>query len=364
MSALTDRLRERIRFAGPLTFYQWMKAALYDPEEGYYCRSDRERWGREGDYRTSPERSLLFGATFASYFARLYKDLGSPADWTIVEVGGGTGQFAEAVLQALQQRFPDVFSATHYFIDEASVHSRSRAQQRLAGFGTQVQFQSLAELDALEPGIIFSNELLDAFPVNRVTLQADKLREFYVGVNEGGSFEWIIGEPSTERLSRHFASLGIELEEGQIAEVNLDVEDWIKSSSERIRSGYLIAVDYGAEASVLYCPVEHREGTLRAFQRHQFANDVLASPGEQDITSSVDWTLVKMIGARSAFEVVTFERQDRFLLDAGLLDEMELRIAETPRESERLRLRTSAREMILPGGLAESFQVLVMKKTG
>lgn len=362
MSALTDRLRERIRFAGPITFYEWMKAALYDPEQGYYCRADRERWGREGDYRTSPERSLLFGATFARYFARLYKDLGSPRGWTIVEVGAGAGHFAEAMLETLQQRFPEVFSATRYFIDEASAESRSRAQHRLARFGTQVQFQSLVELDLLEPGLIFSNELLDAFPVNRVILQADKLREFYVGVNEGGSFEWIIGEPSTERLSGHFASLGIELEEGQIAEANLEIEDLIESSSQKIRSGYLIAVDYGAEASVLYSPSEHSEGTLRAFHQHQIASNVLASPGEQDITSSVNWTLVKMIGANSGFEVVAFERQDRFLLDAGLLDEMELRMGETLRESEKLRLRTSAREMILPGGLAQSFQVLVMKR--
>ena len=76
----------------------------------------------------------------------------------------------------------------------------------------------------------------------------------------------------------------------------------------------------------------------------------------------MDWTLVKMAGARNGLEVVAFERQDRFLLDAGLLAEMELRVNETPRESERLRVSTSAREMILPGGLAESFQVMVQKK--
>ena len=78
MSALIDRLQERIRSEGPITFHEWMKTALYDPEQGYYCRSDRERWGRHGDYRTSPERSVLFAATFARYFVKLYQDLGSP----------------------------------------------------------------------------------------------------------------------------------------------------------------------------------------------------------------------------------------------------------------------------------------------
>ena len=85
---LTERLRESIRREGSITFHDWMKAALYDPDGGYYQRSDRKRWGREGDYRTSPERSELFAATFARYFVALAEEL------TIVECGGGDGSFA------------------------------------------------------------------------------------------------------------------------------------------------------------------------------------------------------------------------------------------------------------------------------
>ena len=71
-SSLATRLRERIAREGPMTFHDWMEAALYDAEDGYYC-GDRIRWGREGDYRTSPERSDLFAATFARYFAKLHE---------------------------------------------------------------------------------------------------------------------------------------------------------------------------------------------------------------------------------------------------------------------------------------------------
>lgn len=362
MSALTDRLHERIRSEGPITFYEWMKAALYDPEQGYYCRPDRERWGRQGDYRTSPERSVLFAATFARYFAKLHQDLGSPPALTIVEVGAGAGHFAETVLETLQLRFPDIFSKTHYFIDEASPDSWSRARLRLTRFGTLVAFKPLAALHPLDHAIVFSNELLDAFPVHRVIMQGGELRELHVGVNESGSFEWTVGQLSTHRLSEYFGRIGIRLSEGQIADVNLEIENWLGLVSRKLRSGYLITVDYGAEASVLYSEGERREGSLRAFHKHQVSGDVLLRPGQQDITSSVDWTLVKMVGTSNGLGVVAFERQDRFLLGAGLLAEMELRVGETLRESERLRVSTSAREMILPGSLAESFQVLVQKK--
>jgi SAM-dependent MidA family methyltransferase len=362
MFALTDRLHERICSEGPITFYEWMKAALYDSEQGYYCRSDRERWGRQGDYRTSPERSVLFAKTFARYFARLHHDLGAPSALTIVEVGAGAGNFAETVLETLQQRFPDIFSKTHYFIDEPSPDSCSRARLRLTRFGTRVEFKPLATFNPLDHAIVFSNELLDAFPVHRVIMQGGELRELHVGVPETGSFEWTVGRLSTPRLSEHFGRLGIRLGEGQIADVNLEIENWLELVSGKLRSGYLITVDYGAEASVLYSEAKAREGSLRAFHKHQVSGDVLLRPGEQDITSSVDWTLVKMVGARNGLEVVVFERQDRFLLDAGLLAEMELRVNKTQRESERLRVSTSAREMILPGGLAESYQVMVQKK--
>src|SRR6185312_6773638 len=102
--SLAERLRERIRRQGPITFHDWMKAALYDEAGGYYKRSDLQRWGREGDYRTSPERSELFGLTFARYFVKLYDELQRPAQWSIVEMGPGGGEFAAVVLRALREQ--------------------------------------------------------------------------------------------------------------------------------------------------------------------------------------------------------------------------------------------------------------------
>ncbi len=95
--SLAQRLKEQIRREGPITFHDWMKAALYDPVGGYYRRADLKRWGREGDYRTSPERSELFTATFARYFAKLYDELQRPSHWTIVEAGAGSGTFFASV---------------------------------------------------------------------------------------------------------------------------------------------------------------------------------------------------------------------------------------------------------------------------
>ena len=110
-SSLTERLRARIRRDGPMTFRDWMRAALYDPEEGYYQRRGHTRWGRAGDYRTAPETTPLYAATLARRFASLHEELHTPTQLTIVEAGAGAGHFAHGVLSTLRRDHPKVFSS-------------------------------------------------------------------------------------------------------------------------------------------------------------------------------------------------------------------------------------------------------------
>jgi SAM-dependent MidA family methyltransferase len=342
-----------------------MRAALYDASDGYYCRAGQNRWGREGDYRTSPERSSLFAATFARYFAGLYDVLGRPPQWVIVEVGAGDGYFASGVLQTLQKSFPQTFAATSYVIDEVSSNSRSLAQERLQPFSDRVQFKKLQYVE-INPGVVFSNELLDALPVHRVTLRAGQLQEFYVNVDRNGNFEWLLDVPRADvlpRLTGYLDEFDIQPGEGQVAEVSFEIEKWLRDVADKMRTGYVVTVDYGAEVEDLYSPEADKQGTLRSFQRHQFVDDLLARPGEQDLTTTVNWSFVESVGTRLGLEVVEFERQDRFLLAAGFLEQLELAARESESEAERLRVSTGAREMILPDGMAAHFQVLVQKKS-
>lgn len=304
-----------------------MKAALYDPDGGYYKRSDLKRWGREGDYRTSPERSELFAATFARYFAKLYDELQRPSDWTIVEVGPGAGHFSRA------------FDATRYVPVETN--------------------DELERLPPIKAGIVFSNELLDAFPVHRLIQTDDGLAEFYVAI-ENERFVWTTGPLSTPRLAEFCREYS--LVSGQVIEINLEIESWLSIVATKLETGYLITVDYGAESRDLYDATLRPRGTLRAFSRHSFVDDVLAQPGDYDITASVNWTQVQSAGARLGFTTVEFAPQDRFLIDAGLLQELERAMNSAASEADKLTLSTGARDMILPGGMGSSFQVLVQKK--
>ncbi len=357
-----ELLRRRILESGPITFREWMETALYAPASGYYMQPRKVRWGRKGDYRTSPERTSLFAATLARYFARLHQNLGAPKGWTIVEAGAGPGFFASGVLTTLQKRFPESFAATHYIIDEVSSDSLAHARSLLARFDDKVSYRRITELEPVDSGIIFSNELFDAFPVHRVVMAAGELRELYVGLGEFGEFIWSTGPASTPKLVRYLEHGGIPLRDGQAADLNLEIEPWLRRVAQILREGYLITVDYGADASDLY-GFERVDGTLRAFNQHTLLENILDNCGEQDITSTVDWSLVKRIGAELDLRTIDFQRQDQFLLAAGLLDELAERRKEVGSEAARTIVSTEAREMILPSGMAASFQVLVQEKS-
>ena len=358
--SLAERLKELIRREGSITFHDWMKAALYDPSGGYYQRADRKRWGREGDYRTSPERSELFAATFARYFVKLAEELD---DLTIVECGGGDGSFAAGVLRTLRDQFPSRFVETQYIICDLSEDARNRAKERLGEFEEHVQFCAGWDQVSVKSAICFSNELLDAFPVHRVVKSDAGLSELYVTVNAYGDFASSTGPLSTPRLAEFISAYSIELAPRQIIEINLAIDGWLSTVSEKLEKGFLITVDYGAEGVELYDARLRPEGTLRGFSRHGFVEDLLADPGDSDLTTSVNWTQVRSVGEKLGWKVIEFAPQDKFLLNAGLLDQLQYRLDAAETEAEKVSLTTGAREMILPGGMASSFQVLIQKRS-
>ena len=356
--SLSERLRELIRREGSITFHDWMKAALYDPQGGYYQQAGRQRWGRKGDYRTSPERSELFAATFARYFVKLIE-----GHLTIAESGAGEGSFAAGVLRTLRDQFPARFAETRYVVCELSDDARRRAQERLSEFGERVEYCSDWDQVSVDSGIYFSNELLDAFPVHRLVQSDDGLSELYVSLDANGEFVWSTGPFSTPPLAEFINAYSIELKQGQIIEINLAIDDWLSAVSEKLKKGFLITVDYGAEVEELYDPTLRPDGTLRGFSGHGFVDNLLADPGEYDLTTTINWTQVKSVGEKLGWSVIEFALQDKFLLNAGLPEQLQYQLAHAQTEAEKVSLTTGAREMILPGGMASSFQVLVQKRS-
>ncbi len=345
---LEYRLVMRIELEGPITFRDFMQAALYDDRQGYY-NTERLKIGPEGDFYTSSNVHSAFGAVLARAFRKLHPG----CQLTLVEMGAGTGRLACDILASLE--------SARCVIVETSPAMLERQRETLARFSDRVEWREAAALtnDPLT-GIVFSNELVDAFPVHRVRAAGGRLEEMYVAAT-GGRLGPVWNEPSTVRLQEYLDRCGVRLAEGQVAEINLDAIVWLETVSRMLNRGYLVTIDYGDVAAHLYAG-DRREGTLRAFSRHTLTDAIFDRVGEQDLTASVNFTALIEYGKDFGFELVSYERQTSFLLRSGLIEIIAGMEAASGGTLDDLKERLAIKNLFVPGGVGDNFRVLIQQK--
>jgi SAM-dependent MidA family methyltransferase len=356
-SPLHRKLIERIHAGGPITFAAYMDACLYDPEFGYYSGAiDRRR----ADYYTSVDISPVFGRLLARQLEEMWRALDRPAQFTIVEGGAAAGALARHVLDFAEERLPEFYSALHYFAVEISASRRELAQAALARHSSAGRASIGVEIPSFDCGCIFSNELVDALPVYRVSMTAEGLRDIFVDV-DGDRFVERELPPSSGEIPEFFARQGVALRLGQQAECGLAACQWIEDVGRKIASGFVLTVDYGHEAPEFF-DERHMDGSLLAYSRHRVSEDFYRAPGEQDLTSHVNFTALDIWGRAAGLERLGLVSQTRFLLGlAGSNNFADLEF-DGCSEMEKTRARLSFQNLVNPEGVGERFRVLIQGK--
>jgi SAM-dependent MidA family methyltransferase len=340
-SALVSKVLARIRREGPISFRDFMEAALYDPRHGYYARGGRI--GEGGDFVTSPAISPLFARAVARVFAQDAPEF--DGEIAFIEAAAGAGRFLADFRAALTELSPETAARARLLAIERSDAGRRRIEE--LGVAERVS-ASAGDLPADGcSGWVFSNELYDALPVHRVLGDRAGLRELLVG-EEGGRPAWT-SRPAPRELAEYLESFGVRLEPGQAAEINLEAAPLHRSLCRLLRRGRVLAFDYGHRAAVLYHPHARPSGTLAVHSRGVRGGDPLERPGEVDLTAHVNWDDLARAGEAEGFRTESVLRQSRFLLEAGLFEDAR------ERKLEALRLFD-------PEGLGEAISVLVQSK--
>lgn len=343
--SLSERLRDRIAREGPISFYDFMQAALYDPEEGYYARG--AAIGEGGDFVTAPSISPAFARSLARLFAIEMEEVPGPVEF--VEAGAGAGRFLEDFAFALERLDPQLHARVRLTAIEASAAGRAALAARAIAPAPRV----LADASELSPGSvrgwIFSNELYDALPVLRVAGSERGLSELRVG-RKADRFAWEAA-PAPDWASEHFARLGIALEPGQKGEIAPDAGPLHRQLARALERGSIVAFDYGHPARVLYHPFARHEGTLAVHSGGRRGGDPLERPGERDLTAHVNWDVLLAVGEEEGLRAERLVRQGLFLAEIGILD-----FAES--EADKWRIY----RLVDPEGMGEQISVLVQRK--
>lgn len=316
-------IRRRIARHGPITFADYMDAALYGPG-GYYTRANANP---PDDYYTAPQVHPAFGALLSIQLFHCWTLLERPRPFDIIEPGAGDGLLCRDILTATAF-LPDGFAAAiRYTLCDRRPHPGW--EQGFAN-ARRIIGSLIPNADALRRppgsiGCVISNELLDALPVHRVRMDGGQLRELYVAIApdvadgyEGPLIERA-GPPSTPQLQRRLDELGIALSDGQTAEICLLLDDWAAAAASALpSSGFVITIDYGRDAADLYDPAQRPNGTLVTYRRHRQTDAPLADAGRQDITAQVDFTAAQQAGARAGLVNVGCVPQGWLLHRLGL----------------------------------------------
>jgi SAM-dependent MidA family methyltransferase len=292
-----------------------MEAALYEPGAGYY-RRPAERIGYSGgaDFHTASS-SPLFGRLVAAACEGLL-GAGGAAGHAFVEIGAEAGR---GILDGVSHGFRSV---------------------RLVGLDDPLRIDG--------PAVVFSNELLDAQPFRRFRRSAGAWRELGVSVGPEG-----LCEAEFPPRPPHPAWLPEPAPEGYVIDAPRRAAELVRRIASEPWHGLFLAFDYGKS----WEEIAHAapEGTARAYRRHSRARDLLACPGEQDLTCHVCWDWISEALGEHGFGPRTLDSQEAFFVRHASAFIADL----AQREAGRLsRDKQSLLQLLHPAHMGQKFQAM------
>lgn len=359
---LLQHLRETIAAHGPIPFSQYMERCLYAPGLGYYS-AGKTKFGEAGDFVTAPELGELFARCVVQAVQPVLAMLGDEADF--LELGGGSGAFAEAALLALAE---SGVLPRRYLILEPSADLRERQRERLTATLAPDLMARVAWIERPPEenwrGILFANEVIDALPTTRFVMRHGEVYEEHVALD--GEARLLRVDRAADALVagavRHVErDLGRPFEDGYRSEILPQLPYWMQAIAGSLEAGLMLFIDYGYVRREFYLP-ERQDGTLMAHYRHRAHGDPFYLPGLNDLTASVDFTALAEAGNSAGFGVAAYLSQAQFLIAAGLQDVFERAYERANDDLVRYQLAQQVKKLTLPDQMGERFQAMLLAR--
>lgn len=354
---LADKIFQEIRAQdGQISFAKYMEMALYTPGLGYYS-AGKTKLGKAGDFTTAPELSPLFGRTIVNTLAPILDELkksGSPLQ--ILEFGAGSGALAESILEGLKHAG---ITIDVYNILDLSADLIARQKERLANRSERIQW--LNELPNNFVGIILANEVMDAMPVDIVTLKNGEWHYKDVTIKSAQAETTQLSFCSGKKVDSALlpkALLSQSFADGYTTEIHLNAQAWIRSLATCVKKGALLTFDYGFPSHEYYHP-QRNQGTLIGHYRHHTIQDPFFYPGICDLTAHVEWSSIADTAHDAGFNLLGYANQAGYLLDAGI-SQLILDIADPSDAVKFMPISNALQKLLSEAEMGELFKVMCL----
>lgn len=345
---LPELIDMQIRANGPMSIATYMGLCLTHPSKGYYKVADP--LGKAGDFVTAPEISQMFGELVGFFVVNLWQQMGSPKDFTLLELGPGRGTLMADVLRVAcrAEGFRDALDLRLFETNPALIAEQNA---RLEAYGAKW-------IDAFEkvgqgPLIVLANEFFDALPIRQFVKMGQAWHERMVGLSDGKRSFGLNPLPiPVTAMPDAVASAP----DNSVFEVGLANGEVMKRLAHIVstQGGAILAIDYG------YGRTQTGE-TLQGVRRHQYA-DVLDAPGETDLSAHVDFEALGNLAQKAGLAVQPLASQGEWLTRMGIDDRAkQLSVANPGSASDIASART---RLTAPDQMGELFKVFCAASPG
>lgn len=367
---MRQKIAQEIRQYGPIPFSRYMEMCLYDPELGFYSRNS-ERFGKAGDFYTASDVHAVFGRLLARQFEEMWRVLGLKEQIELLELGPGRGLFAQDVLDWSEKKFPRFFRALRYTLVERSPALREKLRSTFAsriGEGkvavADIQQESEQMIDLIQfhlgtlapdiPIVAFANEFFDSLPVE-VLSEKGSLR---VDIRDNCFIEnWV---PSSAEELEFLERYSVHPRPGDRTEACLIAQKHMAQVAASIGCGFFIAIDYGYTREEQLAG--RHLGSVMTYRHHSASPNPYEAPGEQDITSHVNFTALASTAKQKGMQPHELVTQSQFLLGIGEANQFADAFEECRLPQERVKVGLQLKHLVTPAGMGETFHVLVASK--
>lgn len=355
---LALKLKARIRSEGPLSVADYMQACLYDPEHGYYI--GKPAIGAGGDFVTAPEISQVFGELIGLWAAVVWKAMGSPSPFALVELGPGRGTMLRDALRAARV-VPGLLEAARVVLCDSSKVLRARQAEALDGAAPHIRWletwdEAGARSLACASAIVLGNEFLDtASSVVQYVKAEGGWRFRCVGLDASDELTFVLADvpaahaSAAERLGLRFP----DAPEGSVLE-----------EATRLDLAPILAFDQVAALMIDYGHIATGLGdTLQAVRGQRFEHP-LASPGEADLTTQVDFEhlAASFSSAQDRLAVEGPVTQAAFLGALGILERASRLMSANPARAAEI--EAGVARLLAPVGMGSRFKAIGLRTPG
>ena len=294
-----------------ITLDNYIDEALYKKKYGYYF--NKNPFGKDGDYITAPNISILFSEMIAVWIIAFWENLSCPKKFNLVELGAGNGAMMQQMISTFK-KFPKFNIACNISILEKSDFLKKIQKHKLKNNN----IRWLKKIDGIKnyPTIFIANEFFDALPIKQFIKKKNKWYEKNIKFNEKNKPEFM---NILINMKKYEKTIGINISKNQkFIEFSPNTMHYLKKISKKIKlnDGGLLIIDYG------YLNKKF-QNTLQALTNHKFSG-ILDNFGNSDITYCINFNLIKDICKKFNLTNFNMINQRNFLLNLGIMERAEI----------------------------------------